>query len=100
MDSRSLPRDDQRSGEGQMTEDEIAFLSRTDPAVVGLFFTMATVLGALHRQGAFDREKLIDFLLEGLAGLPPAERKEPAGMFRSVLIEFLEKTQFPPPDKP
>lgn len=78
-----------------MTDEEKAYWATVKPEILGVLTAGLAVVGGLVNQKAVNREKLIDYLLQSLAQLPPEERASPHGWTVSFCIEMLEMTQFP-----
>lgn len=80
-----------------MTDDEMrqAAAAMSDPNTAGLFFAMLAILSGLFNQKVFNREQMIDFLLEIRADQTPEERLAPSSQFLMLTIRYFERSQFP-----
>ncbi|GKX35273.1 MAG: hypothetical protein MnENMB40S_28910 [Rhizobiaceae bacterium MnEN-MB40S] len=63
-------------------------------ASAAFFAVLAMLMGAC-RQGALNREQMIDHLLETIGDLSPQERDGPYGGYLQLAVRFFEGTQFP-----
>lgn len=65
-----------------------------DP-IFGAVATSVAILAGLIDQGAANREKMIDYLLQIVADLDEEERQTPYGKYVAHTISLLEQSQFP-----
>jgi len=66
----------------------------TETDAQAVFTVLLAVLEESIKQGAVDREKMIDRLSEHVAYLPPERRNEGRGRYLDMAIRFLEAYQF------
>lgn len=75
-------------------------LSGLSEECVGMFGAMHALTVSLVNQGALDREKFIDQMLDLLAQMPEHQRHSYYGRYLALAVQMFEATQFPEPPQP